>query len=249
MGPTCCQPARRERLLRGVIAGLLSAVAGLSGAAPRSFEPGNTASPWGTRDEWLVKMPPAEDFCLFKVCLGMTLDQLPKSPSGHWYLSRDKNAYPIPEEPDEGDDPDPFLASLKQLRLLCFDANETEYERQKRPANFYMFNTLLGPGNLGVHFTALPKRRVTERSTYVVTEIDSRITVSETTFHDLERSMYRAWPQLRGRMMGGGSGPYDFETPDGVVGVGVVVLFVQIGALSPEAQHPCGFPRVATPAS
>ena len=31
--------------------------------------------------------------------------------------------------------------------------------------------------------------------------------------------------------------------------VGVVVLFVQIGALSPEAQHPCGFPRVATPAS
>ena len=30
---------------------------------------------------------------------------------------------------------------------------------------------------------------------------------------------------------------------------GVVVLFVQIGALSPEAQHPCGFPRVATPAS
>ena len=25
---------------------------------------------------------------------------------------------------------------------------------------------------------------------------------------------------------------------------GVVVLFVQIGALSPEAQHPCGFPRV-----
>ena len=28
---------------------------------------------------------------------------------------------------------------------------------------------------------------------------------------------------------------------------GVVVLFLQIGALSPETQHPCGFPAGATP--
>ena len=28
--------------------------------------------------------------------------------------------------------------------------------------------------------------------------------------------------------------------------VGVVVLFVQIGALSPETQYPCGFPAGAT---
>jgi hypothetical protein len=32
------------------------------------------------------------------------------------------------------------------------------------------------------------------------------------------------------------------------VQVGVVVLFVQIGALWLEAQHPCGFPAGATPA-
>jgi hypothetical protein len=30
--------------------------------------------------------------------------------------------------------------------------------------------------------------------------------------------------------------------------VGVVVLFVQIGALSAETQYPCGFPAGATPA-
>jgi hypothetical protein len=28
--------------------------------------------------------------------------------------------------------------------------------------------------------------------------------------------------------------------------IGVVVLFVQIGALSPETQYPCGFPAGAT---
>jgi len=222
MRPTCCQLARRKSLLNRLIAALLCAAAGLSAAAARSFEPGNKATPWGTREEWLVKMPPAEDFCIFNVCLGMTLDQLPKRPGGHWYFSRDKNAYPIPREPDEDEDPDSFLESLKQLRLLCFDSDETEYQRQTRPATFYMFNTLLGPANLRLHFTALPKRLATQRSTYVVTEIDSRIIVSEAAFNDLERSMYQKWPQLRGRMMGGSSAPYDFETRDGVVGAVLV---------------------------
>ncbi len=36
--------------------------------------------------------------------------------------------------------------------------------------------------------------------------------------------------------------------PAGALRIGVVVLFVQIGALWLEAQHPCGFPAVATPA-
>jgi len=40
----------------------------------------------------------------------------------------------------------------------------------------------------------------------------------------------------------GGLRPFRF------VVVGVAVLFVQIGALSPETQYPCGFTAVATPA-